>query len=142
MIPIKDVIQMAADSGAELGAMDGMEFAIVMTPDQLYTVCHLIFEMGKVTPNVELAVERMRLAACGVVALVNTEESAMDAVASKTTLETDVRLEELSDKIRKGEPVGMLGAIAAINYQETLRAERKRNTLWARFVRWLTGMRW
>ena len=55
-----------------------------------------------------------------------------------TEMELDTRLEEVSDKIRKGEPVGMLEAIAAINYQETLRAERKRNTLWARFVRWLS----
>ena len=47
MIPIKDVIQMASDAGAELGAMEGIEFAIVMTPDQLFTMCHLIFEMGK-----------------------------------------------------------------------------------------------
>ena len=54
-------------------------------------------------------------------------------------METNARLEELSDKIRKGEPVGMLEAIAAINYQETLRAEWKRNTLWARFVRWLSA---
>ena len=54
-------------------------------------------------------------------------------------MEIDTRLEEVSDKIRKGELVGMLEAIAAINYQETMRAERKRNTLWARFVRWLSA---
>jgi len=52
MIPINDVIQMASDAGAELGAMDGIEFAIVMTPEQLYTMSNLIFEMGKVSPNV------------------------------------------------------------------------------------------
>jgi len=52
-------------------------------------------------------------------------------------VEIDARLEELSDKIRAGEPVGMLEAIAAIDYQEALRAERKLNTLWGRFVRWL-----
>ena len=54
MIPIRDVIQMASDAGAELGKMEGIEFAIVMTPEQIYTMCHLIFEMGKVSPNVEL----------------------------------------------------------------------------------------
>ena len=54
MIPIKDVIQMASEAGAEFGAMEGIEFAIVMTPEQLYTMCHLIFEMGKVSPNDKL----------------------------------------------------------------------------------------
>lgn len=54
-------------------------------------------------------------------------------------MEIDARLEEVSDKIRKGEPVGMLEALEAIKYQETLQAERKRNTLWARFSRWLSA---
>jgi predicted transcriptional regulator len=52
-------------------------------------------------------------------------------------MKIDARLEELSDKIRRGEPVGMLDAIEAIKYQEALRAERKRNTILARFVLWL-----
>ena len=54
-------------------------------------------------------------------------------------MERNARLEELSDKIRKGEPVRMIEAIAVINYQAALRAERKRNTLWARFIRWLSA---
>ena len=54
-------------------------------------------------------------------------------------MDRDARLEEISDKIRKGEPVGMFEALEAIDYQEALRAERKRNTLWARFVRWLSA---
>lgn len=37
----------------------------------------------------------------------------------------DRRLEEISDKIRKGEPVGMFEALDAINYQETLKKERQ-----------------
>jgi len=59
------------------------------------------------------------------------------AQPKEINVEIDARLEELSDKIRAGEPVGMLEAIAAIDYQEALRAERKLNTLWGRFVRWL-----
>ena len=34
-------------------------------------------------------------------------------------------MEEISNKIRSGEPVGFLEAIAAINYQATLKAERE-----------------
>ena len=34
-------------------------------------------------------------------------------------------LEEVSDKIRRGEPVGMMDALAAIDYQERLNAERE-----------------
>jgi hypothetical protein len=34
-------------------------------------------------------------------------------------------LEEISDKIRSGEPVGLMDALAAIDYQERLRAERE-----------------
>ena len=40
----------------------------------------------------------------------------------------DPNLEALSEKIRKGEPVGFLEAIAAINYQEQLRTEREYNS--------------
>lgn len=42
----------------------------------------------------------------------------------------DETLEALSDKVRKGEPVGFLEAIAVINYQENLRREREANS-WA-----------
>ena len=51
----------------------------------------------------------------------------------------DKKLEEISEQIRKGEPVGFLEAIAAINYQQTLQAERKKHTLFARFIRWVKG---
>ena len=46
-----------------------------------------------------------------------------------TTLR-DETLEALSDKVRKGEPVDFLEAIAVINYQENLRREREANS-WA-----------
>jgi hypothetical protein len=45
-------------------------------------------------------------------------------------------LEALSDKARKGEPIGFLEAIAVINYQEQLQAERKANTLLNRLRMW------
>lgn len=37
----------------------------------------------------------------------------------------DEYLEKVSDKIRSGEPVGMMDALAAIDYQERLKAERQ-----------------
>ena len=46
-------------------------------------------------------------------------------------------MEEISNKIRSGEPVGFLEAIAAINYQATLKAEREAATLRGRVKRWL-----
>lgn len=46
-------------------------------------------------------------------------------------------LEALSNKIRKGEPVGILDTIAVINYQEHLRREREANSLRARGKRLL-----
>ena len=47
----------------------------------------------------------------------------------------DETLEALSDKVRKGEPVDFLAAIAVINYQETLRREREANSWVARVKR-------
>lgn len=44
-------------------------------------------------------------------------------------------LEAVSDKIRGGEPVGLLDAILAIDYQEQLRNERDANKWWRRFLR-------
>lgn len=52
-------------------------------------------------------------------------------------IERDEYLELVSDKIRKGEPVGFLEAIAAINYQGHLQAEREANRWHRRFGRWL-----
>lgn len=46
-------------------------------------------------------------------------------------------MEEISNKIRSGEPVGFFEAIAAINYQTTLKAEREAATLRSRIKRWL-----
>jgi hypothetical protein len=37
----------------------------------------------------------------------------------------DPVLEEISDKIRMGEPVGLLEALAAINYQEALKRHKR-----------------
>jgi hypothetical protein len=51
---------------------------------------------------------------------------------------TDEALEALSDKVRKGEPIGLLEAIAVINYQENLRREREANALPARLKRWFS----
>ena len=47
----------------------------------------------------------------------------------------DETLEALSDKVRKGELVGFLEAIAVINYQENLRREREANSWAARVKR-------
>jgi hypothetical protein len=54
-----------------------------------------------------------------------------------TVMQRDETLEALSDKVRKGEPIGFLEAIAVVNYQENLRREREANTLVARLKRWL-----
>ena len=52
-------------------------------------------------------------------------------------MQRDETLEALSDKVRKGEPIGFLEALAVVNYQENLRREREANTLVARLKRWL-----
>lgn len=49
----------------------------------------------------------------------------------------DERLEEISDRIRHGIPVGILEALAAIDYQESLKAERAHNKWWKRLNRWM-----
>ena len=57
-------------------------------------------------------------------------------------IRVDPALEVLSDKVRSGEPIGFLEAIAVINYQEQLRAEReadRRKTLLGRLMLWITG---
>lgn len=54
-----------------------------------------------------------------------------------TPVSADETLEALSDKVRKGEPIGFVEAIAVINYQKTQRRERETNTLVARLRRWL-----
>ncbi len=52
-------------------------------------------------------------------------------------MQRDEYLEEISEKIRRGEPVGFLEAIAAINYQGHWQAERRANVWWRRLIRWL-----
>lgn len=49
----------------------------------------------------------------------------MNGTPVMRTTPTDPALEAISDKIRSGEPVGFLEAIAAIDYQERVRAERE-----------------
>ena len=52
----------------------------------------------------------------------------------------DKRLEDLSDKVRSGEPVDFFEALEVIGYQEHLRAEREAKrgkTLFGRFVNWI-----
>ena len=49
-------------------------------------------------------------------------------------------LEELSDKVRKGEPIGFLEAIAVIDYQKLLKEEREYNKLHNRFKRWFKSL--
>jgi hypothetical protein len=44
----------------------------------------------------------------------------------------DERLEEVSDQIRKGIPVNFQDAIAAIDYQNMLRDNRKQRDNWLR----------
>lgn len=52
-------------------------------------------------------------------------------------MQRDDTLEALSDKVRKGEPIGFFEAIAVVNYQENLRREREANSIVARLKRWL-----
>lgn len=62
---------------------------------------------------------------------------AVGAPVEPTVMQRDEVLEALSDKVRKGEPVGFWEAIAVVNYQENLRREREANSLVARLKRWL-----
>jgi hypothetical protein len=50
-------------------------------------------------------------------------------------------LESLSDKVRKGELVGFLEAIAVIDYQEELRREREARSLKGRLKTWYAKAR-
>jgi len=52
-------------------------------------------------------------------------------------VQRDEVLEALSEKVRCGEPIGLLEAIAVINYQENMRHQREANSLVARLKRWL-----
>ena len=46
-------------------------------------------------------------------------------MSKQNTTQRDPHLEELSDKVRKGESVRFVEALAVINHQECLRAERE-----------------
>jgi hypothetical protein len=48
------------------------------------------------------------------------------------------RLEELSDKVRNGEPIGFTEALEVISYQEHLRENRKKNKWYNRLLKTLT----
>ena len=55
-------------------------------------------------------------------------------------MQRDEYMEKISNKIRYGEPVGYLEAIAALNYQAALKAARQAAeaaTLRGRLKRWL-----
>lgn len=52
----------------------------------------------------------------------------------------DPVLEALSDKVRCGEPIDFLDAIAVINYQEQRRQERIANSLSNRFRLWVRSV--
>ena len=54
------------------------------------------------------------------------------------TMDAHQRLEEISEKIRMGEPVGIFEAIEAIEYQEALKEERKQKKFFARLRKWLS----
>jgi hypothetical protein len=45
-------------------------------------------------------------------------------------------LEIISDRIRRGEPVNVMDALAAIDYQRALQKERKENSVRQRLLRW------
>lgn len=66
-----------------------------------------------------------------------TQRLAVAGPVEPTVMQRDETLEALSDKVRMGEPIGFLEAIAVINYQESLRREREANSLRARLKRWL-----
>ena len=55
-------------------------------------------------------------------------------------MERDERLEELSDKVREGVPIGFLEAIAVIEYQGRWRRYREENFRINRFKRWVTKL--
>ena len=56
-------------------------------------------------------------------------------------MKKDEALEALSDKVRQGEPIDFLGAIAVINYQENLRRERETRSIVSRLKCWLRAWR-
>ena len=48
-------------------------------------------------------------------------------------------LELVSDRIRRGEPVGIHEAIVAIDYQNWLKARKKENSFGNRVVKWINS---
>jgi hypothetical protein len=60
-------------------------------------------------------------------------------------MKESVHLEEISEKIRRGVPVGIEEAIAAIEYQRARKlareAEIKANRWWKRLGRWISTLK-
>lgn len=67
----------------------------------------------------------------------NETDQPAGVAVDRGVMQRDEALEALSDKVRKGEPIGLLEAIAVVNYQENLRREREANSIVARLRRWL-----
>jgi hypothetical protein len=53
-------------------------------------------------------------------------------------MQIDPQLEKISDRIRKGEPVGMFEALEAINYQEAIRIEKQKNSFFRKLIKFFT----
>ena len=66
-----------------------------------------------------------------------TTQPAVAGPVEPTVRHRDETLEALSDKVRKGEPIGFLEALAVIDYQEDMRRQREANSWTARLKRWL-----
>jgi len=49
--------------------------------------------------------------------------------------EAGLDLDALSDKVRKGEPIGFMEAIAVIEYQQRIQMERKEKSIFGRISR-------
>ena len=66
-----------------------------------------------------------------------TDQTAVGAQVDRRGRPRDEALEALSEKVRQGEPIDALDAIAVVEYQEASRRYREANTALARFKRWL-----
>lgn len=53
-------------------------------------------------------------------------------------MQKDARLEELSDKVRMGEPIDFCEALEVIGYQEILRKERE-SKFWWKLAHWFSA---
>jgi hypothetical protein len=53
-------------------------------------------------------------------------------------MQIDPQLEEISDRIRNGEPVSIFEAIGAINYQEAIKIEKQKNSFFRKLIKFFT----